>query len=117
MFEWGRFGPLREEAMAVISAVRCRPLSLGRMRRLLVDVETHSGESGTGEAWWGIASTAHEEAADAPFRPMQAVIEALFTPRCIGRDADDIEALWFGLSDWAARYGDGGIIMMALAGI
>ena len=103
--------------MAAITAVRCRPLAQGRMKQLLVDVETGAGHRGTGECWWGIASTEHAEAPDAAFRPMQAVVEALLAPRCIGHEADDIEGLWFKLSDWAARYGDGGIIMMALAGI
>lgn len=103
--------------MASISAVRCRPLSQGRMKQLLVDVETRDGDVGTGETWWGIASTTHAEAADAATRPMQATVEALLAPRCIGEDADNIEGLWFKLADWAARYGDGGIIMMALAGI
>ena len=46
------------------------------MKQLLVDVETSSGHIGTGETWWGIASTTHAEAADAPIRPMQAVVEA-----------------------------------------
>jgi L-alanine-DL-glutamate epimerase-like enolase superfamily enzyme len=103
--------------MAAITTVRCRPLSQGRMKQLLVDVETSAGHAGTGECWWGIASAEHGEPPDAAFRPMQAAVEALFAPRCIGADADDIEALWFRLADWAARYGDGGIIMMALAGI
>jgi L-alanine-DL-glutamate epimerase-like enolase superfamily enzyme len=103
--------------MTSISAVRCRPLSRGRMKQLLVDIEARDGDIGTGEAWWGIASTTHAEADDAPFRPIQAAIEALLAPRCLGEDADNIEALWFKLADWAARYGDGGIIMMALAGI
>lgn len=103
--------------MAPISAVRCRPLSNGRMKQLLVDVETSDGHAGTGESWWGIAAPDSGEADDAATRPMQATIEALLAPRCIGADAGDIEALWVRLADWAARYGDGGIIMMALAGI
>ena len=103
--------------MTAISAVKCRPLAEGRMKQLLVDVETRDGHKGTGEAWWGIASTGHAEAADAAIRPIQAAIEALLAPRCLGEDADNIEALWFKLADWAARYGDGGIIMMALSGI
>jgi L-alanine-DL-glutamate epimerase-like enolase superfamily enzyme len=103
--------------MAAITAVHCRPLFQGRMKQLLVDVETRAGHRGTGECWWGIASTEHGEAGDAAIRPMQAAVEALLAPRCLGHDADDIEGLWFKLTDWAARYGDGGIIMMALAGI
>ncbi len=84
---------------------------------MLVDVETRSGDIGTGETWWGIASPGSAEPADAAIRPMQAVVEALLAPRCIGQEADNIEALWSNLADWASRYGDGGIIMMALAGI
>lgn len=87
------------------------------MKQLLVDVETRDGHKGTGEAWWGIAATGHAEAPDAAIRPIQAAIEALLAPRCLDEDADNIEALWFKLADWAARYGDGGIIMMALSGI
>src|SRR5262245_7560755 len=96
--------------MAPISAVRCRSLSQGRMKQLLVDVVTRDGDVGTGETWWGIASTTHAEATDAATRPMQAAVEALLAPRCVGEDADNIESLWFKLADWAARYGDGGII-------
>ena len=103
--------------MATISAVRCRPLVNGRLKQLLVDIETTAGDIGTGETWWGIAPPKGAEPLDAAIRPMQAVVEALLAPRCLGENADDIEALWFKLADWAARYGDGGIVMMALAGI
>lgn len=97
-----------------IAAVRCRPFAHPRLQQLLVEVESDDGLVGTGEAWWGIATG---EQTDAAFRPIQAAIEGLFAPRCIGRDAGAIEGLWFDLADWSARYGDGGIAMMALSGI
>lgn len=103
--------------MAPISAVRCRPLVKGRLKQLLVDVESSDGRSGTGEAWWGIATPDSGETDDAAIRPIEAAIEALLAPRCLGTDADNIEALWLTLADWSARYGDGGIITMALSGI
>jgi D-galactarolactone cycloisomerase len=100
--------------MPKITAIRCRPFAHPRLQQLLVEVESDDGLVGTGEAWWGIATG---EKSDSAFRPIQAAIEALFAPRCIGRDAGAIEALWFDLSDWSARYGDGGIATMALSGI
>lgn len=100
--------------MPKITSVRCRPFAHPRLQQLLVEVTSDDGLTGTGEAWWGIATG---ETSDAPFRPIQAAIESLFAPRCIGRDAGAIEGLWFDLADWSARYGDGGIAMMALSGI
>ena len=44
-----------------------------------------------------------------PSRPARA---ALYRPRC----RTISKRLWFELADWAGRYGDGGIITMALAG-
>ncbi len=103
--------------MAKITAVRCRPFASPRLPQLLVDVDTDDGFTGIGEAWWGIATPDSPAGLDAPFRPIQAAIEALLAPRCIGKDATDIQGLWFDLSDWSSRYGDGGIITMALSGI
>ena len=103
--------------MPKIAAVRCRPFPHRRLPQLLVEVETDDGHRGLGEAWWGIPSPDPTVAEDAGFAPIQAAIEHLLAPRCIGRSAADIEGLWFELSDWAARYGDGGIITMALSGI
>jgi L-alanine-DL-glutamate epimerase-like enolase superfamily enzyme len=105
------------QAMSKISAIRCRPFPHRRLPQLLVEVETDGGHRGLGEAWWGIPSPDPAVAENAGFAPIQAAIEHLLAPRSIGKSADDIEGLWFSLSDWAARYGDGGIITMALAGI
>ncbi len=103
--------------MPKIAAVHCRPFPHRRLPQLLVEVETDDGHRGLGEAWWGIPSPDPTVAEDAGFAPIEAAIDKLLAPRCIGRSAADIEGLWFELSDWAARYGDGGIITMALSGI
>ena len=103
--------------MSKITAIRCQPYPHRRLPQLLVEVETSDGHRGVGEAWWGIPSPDPAVPENAGFAPIQSAIEHLLAPRCIGQSADDIEGLWFSLSDWAARYSDGGIIMMALAGI
>lgn len=103
--------------MPKIAAIRCRPFQHRRLPQLLVEVETDDGHRGIGEAWWGIPSPDPTVAEDAGFAPIQVAIDKLLAPRCIGKSAADIEGLWFDLSDWAARYGDGGIITMALSGI
>jgi len=103
--------------MPKIIAIRCRPFPHRRLPQLLVEVEADDGHRGLGEAWWGIPSPDPSVSEGAGFAPIQAAIEQLLAPRCIGKSAIDIEGRWFELSDWAARYGDGGIITMALAGI
>src|SRR5262249_22622586 len=103
--------------MSKIAAIRCRPFPHRRLPQLLVEVETDDGQRGLGEAWWGIPSPDLNIAEDAGFAPIQVAIDKLLAPRCIGQSAADIEGLWFSLSDWAARYGDGGIIPRALSGI
>jgi D-galactarolactone cycloisomerase len=103
--------------MPKITAIRCRPFPHRRLPQLLVEVEAEDGQSGLGEAWWGIPSPDPSVAESAGFAPIQAAIDQLLAPRCIGKSAADIEGLWFELSDWSARYGDGGIITMALSGI
>jgi len=103
--------------MPKIAAIRCRPLPHRSLPQLLVEVETDDGHRGLGEAWWGIPSPDPAVAENAGFAPIQSAVEQLLAPRCLGKSAADIEGLWFSLSDWAARYGDGGIITMALAGI
>lgn len=123
-----------------IEAIRTRGFDHPQLPQLLVDVITEDGLIGTGEAWWGIASagrsamagaaahgmhasaTAGQRPADArlphaPYATIQAAIEGVLAPRCIGHLAGDIEALWFDMSDFASRYGDGGVITMALSGI
>ena len=102
--------------MPTITGVRCRPFPHPLKQQLLVDVETDDGLIGTGEAWWGIASGPNGDPS-APFAPMVAAIDSLLAPRVVGRDATAIERTWQDLADWAYRYGDGGIITSALAGI
>lgn len=99
--------------MPKISSIRCRAYHT-RLQQLLVEVETDDGLVGVGEAWWGIAGGDNP---GSTFLPIQAAVEHLLAPRCIGRDANAIEGLWFDLADWSARYGDGGIVLMALSGI
>ncbi len=114
-----------------IEAIRTRGFDHPQLPQLLVDVITEDGLTGTGEAWWGIASAGRppERTADlsarasqdriphAPYATIQAAIEGVLAPRCIGRAAGDIEALWFDMNDFAARYGGGGVISMGLSGI
>lgn len=102
---------------ARIEAVRVRGSDDPRLPQLLVDVITEDGQTGTGEAWWGIANPAADRAPHAPYATIMAAIEGVLAPRCIGRNANDIEAIGFDLHDYAARYGDGGVITMALSGI
>ncbi|MGD9932822.1 MAG: mandelate racemase/muconate lactonizing enzyme family protein [Dehalococcoidia bacterium] len=102
--------------MPTITGVRCRPFPHSGRQQLLVDVETDDGLTGTGEAWWGIASGPAGDPS-ASFAPMVASIESLLAPRVLGRDATAIERNWQEVADWAYRYGDGGIITSALAGI
>lgn len=119
-----------------IEAIRTRGLDDPRLPQLLVDVVTEDGRTGTGEAWWGIARSgpaaisrmgaaaggpatgpAAGRAPHAPYATIMAAIDGVLAPRCIGRHAGDIEAIWSDLHDFASRYGDGGVITMALSGI
>ena len=123
-----------------IEAIRTRGFDHPHLPQLLVDVITEDGLIGTGEAWWGIASAGRSATVGtaphgtparaiagerpsgarlphAPYATIQAAIEGVLAPRCIGRLAGDIEALWFDMSDFASRYGDGGVITMGLSGI
>lgn len=102
---------------ARIEAIRTRGFDDPRLPQLLVDVITEDGQLGTGEAWWGIATAGQPRPPHAPYAAMIAAIEGVLAPRCIGRNANDIEAIWFELHDFTSRYGDGGVITMALSGI
>lgn len=82
--------------------------------QLLLDVTTENGATGTGECWWGMPN------GDRPgsgARPIVQVVEALITPRVLGRDARHIGRLWHELADHFYRYGDGGMLPMGIAGL
>lgn len=110
-----------------IEAIRTRGFDDPALPQLLVDVITEDGIVGTGEAWWGIATAGRPPGAaanegpprlpHAPYATIQAAIEGVLAPRCIGHPAGDIEALWFEMNDFAARYGGGGVMSMGLSGI
>lgn len=111
-----------------IEAIRTRGLDHPNLQQLLVDVITEDGVVGTGEAWWGIGAAGqvvndqagthrYDRVPHAPYATIQSAIECILAPRCIGRQAGDIEGLWSDMSVFAARYGDGGVITMALSGI
>lgn len=102
--------------MVAITAVRCRPYPDPLLQQLLVEVETADGLVGVGETWWGTASGPSGDSG-AGFAPFRSVIESLLAPRTLGRNADEIERTWQELAGWAYRYGDGGIVTCALAGI
>ena len=82
--------------------------------QLLVDVTTEDGATGTGECWWGMPVG---ERPGSGARPIVQTVEAMLIPRVLGRDARQIARLWFELSDHFYRYGDGGMLPMAIAGL
>ncbi len=69
--------------------------------------------SGDEQAWWGIPDRAERGRGG---RPIKQTLDDLIAPRVIGREAGEIEKLWFELWDFGYRYGDQGIYLMALSG-
>ena len=99
--------------MAAIEQVRIHPLNHG-LTQLLVELIDTNGASGVGECWWGIPD------ADVPGRganPIAATVESIIAPRIIGRDASQVQRIWYETMDFGQRYGDQGIFTMALAGV
>jgi len=100
--------------MAKIDRVTTEIMASERLVNVIVSVTDADGAVGVGESWWGIPDN------DVPgrsARPIASVIDDVLAPRVVGREANDIEAIWFDLYDWGARYGDTGIYMMGVSGI
>lgn len=73
----------------------------------IVRVTDESGMTGIGEAW-GLPMP----------EPAAAIVNRLFAPLVLGRDADDIERIWSELFEYAARFGyTRGHMMEALSGL
>lgn len=100
--------------MATIERVTTDILTTGQLVNVIVEVTDADGGTGIGETWWGIAD---RDVPGRSARPITSVIEDLLAPRVIGAEADNIEAIWYDLYDWGARYGDNGIFFMGLSGL
>ncbi len=101
------------ESMAAIEKVTVEVLTNEQLVNVIVRVGDADGGEGVGEAWWGIPGDPPGRSAS----PIVAVIEDLLVPRVVGREADEIERLWFELWDWGYRYADQGIFQMGLSGL
>ena len=100
--------------MANIESVRAEVLSNKALVNVIVTVRDSDGGVGIGEAWWGIGDSS--VAAGRTASPIVAVVNDLLEPRLIGREAGEVEKLWFELWDWGYRYADQGIFQMGLSG-
>ncbi len=100
--------------MNAIASIDTHHLTGPGMPQLLVEVTDDEGNRGVGECWWGIVDSKHPENAALPIK---SALDAVLTPRALGKNADDINRIWFDCWDHAYRYGDGGVITMALAGL
>ncbi len=85
------------------------PNNNGKTRHVtLVRLETASGAVG-----WGEAITGSEDAAVA----MKVIMERGFTPRLMGRDPRDVEAIWSEFRETTYWTGNGGIVTFAISAI
>lgn len=99
--------------MAAIEQVRIHSLNHG-LSQLLVEIQDANGVSGIGECWWGIPD------GEVPGRgadPIASTVESIIAPRITGREAGNVQQLWYETMDFGQRYGDQGIFTMALAGV
>ena len=100
--------------MAPIREVRAEIWDNNALINVIVTVTDEQGNEGVGETWWGIRDKAVPARGG---RPMASVVNDILGPRLVGREASDIADIWADSVDWAARYGDQGILMMGLSGI
>lgn len=100
--------------MAAIDEVVAEVLHDERLINVIVRVRDVDGAEGVGEAWWGIPDRAKPARAGAP---IATVVNDLLAPRVEGRDADEVERIWYDLWDWGYRYGDQGLFLMGLSGL
>lgn len=100
--------------MATLESVHAEVLTSEKLVNVIVTVRDSDGAVGVGESWWGIATTTTPAQWASP---LCAVVNDLLAPRLLGRDASEIERLWYELADWGYRYGDDGIFLMGLSGV
>ena len=81
---------------------------------VIVRVRDSEGIVGLGECWWGIPTPDDRKRGGAP---IVAAVEHLIKPQYLGKVVDQVEVLWHETLDHLYRYGDGGIITMALSGV
>jgi L-rhamnonate dehydratase len=70
---------------------------------VLIEIETDQGLSGVGIGGGG--------------RPGALIVETFLEPLLLGRDARDIEDLWETMYRGTFRYGQAGIVLMAMSGV
>lgn len=103
---------MSEEKIARVEAFPLRyaePNNNGKTRHVtLVRLETASGAVG-----WGEGITGNEDASLA----MKLVVDRGFTPRLIGRDPRDVEAIWSEFRESTYWSGNGGIVTFAISAI
>ena len=81
---------------------------------VIVRVRDGSGKTGFGECWWGIPTPSEPCRGGAP---IVSAVENLIKPGYLGKDSRQVQSLWYETWDHLYRYGDGGIITMALSGV
>ena len=81
---------------------------------VIVRIRDSEGSIGFGECWWGIPTPSDPKRGGAP---IAAAVEHLVKPQYLGKSIDHVESLWHGTLDQLYRYGDGGIVTMALSGV
>ena len=86
----------------------------GGLPHVIVRIRDSEGSIGFGECWWGIPTTSDPKRGGTP---IAAAVEHLVKPQYLGKSIDQIELLWHEALDHLYRYGDGGILTMALSGI
>ncbi len=103
---------MRQEAIARVEAFPLRYAETnnnGKTRHVtLVRIETKSGAVG-----WGEGITGSEDASLA----MKVIVDRGFTPRLIGRDPRDVEAIWSEFRETTYWSGNGGIVTFAISAI
>ena len=81
---------------------------------VIVRIRDSDGSIGFGECWWGIPTPSDPKGGGAP---IASAVEHLVKPQYLGKSIDQIELLWHTTLDHLYRYGDGGIVTMALSGV
>ena len=99
--------------MNVIEEIETFQLTDG-LPHVIVRIRDSDGSIGFGECWWGIPTPSDPKRGGAP---IVSAVEHLVKPQYLGKSIDQIELLWHTTLDHLYRYGDGGIVTMALSGV
>ena len=99
--------------MSTIEKIEVFQLTDG-LPHVVVRVEDSSKTVGFGECWWGMPTPADPVRGGAP---IASAVENLIKPHYLGKDSNEVQALGQRTSDYLYRYGDGGILPMALSGV